>query len=226
MSRSGLFCTTLIVLGLACGGGSPDSISPPPTPAGPPPRPEQHADVRTQADKGPAIASPAPEKAASEAEDYDGPQEPAAPGACSVGAVANNAKGLSVREAPKGSILGTIPHGAHVRVADVKDGWIRIHSVTHPTEDRPSWPQGWVEGSKLTTFLKTPAEYGPSAVPKLSTRPGQAGTAIDLEPLPTISVLSCSGSALFVRLEYPGGKAQRGWLAGHDHCPNTVTNCS
>ena len=157
------------------------------------------------------------------------PLATAAPTSCQTRALVadRDPAGLNVRSAPNGTILGQIPDGTLVWVEQSDGGWLRITSTWHPDWEDRRFPLGWVHGSKLTTELKTPAEYGPSMAPRLYTSPSTSAASgrIRYEPAPKITVLGCLGSWLNVTVTGADGQRKTGWLPETDHCPNPVTNC-
>ncbi len=137
-------------------------------------------------------------------------------------------RGLNVRAAPKnGKVLGTLPSGTEVTLLEAREGWVRVGSAWNAEqEERSDWPSGWVHGRLLSTYLKTPEEYGPTTVPKLRTRAANdsPATPIDWRAAPRIEVIGCRGAFLEVSIR-KGEQEQRGFLGGDSHCASTVTTC-
>jgi hypothetical protein len=152
------------------------------------------------------------------------------PPPCNVRAIVKDPdpRGLNVRAAPKnGKVLGTLPSGTEVTLLEAREGWVRVGSAWHAAhEERSDWPSGWVHGRLLSTELKTPAEYGPTTIPRLRTEPADTSpsTPIDWQAAPRIEIIGCSGAFLEVSIR-TGDQKQRGFLGRDSHCASTVTTC-
>jgi hypothetical protein len=136
--------------------------------------------------------------------------------------------GLNVRSEPKsGEIVGKLRTGTQVTLSECRDRWVRVGDAWDDEEDRHDWPKGWVFSGLLTTYLKTPEEYGPASIPKLRKAPSNSSpfTRIDWRAKPAIEVMGCDGKFLDVVIK-SGQSKQRGYLGWDSHCPNTVTTCS
>ncbi|TNE88171.1 MAG: SH3 domain-containing protein [Deltaproteobacteria bacterium] len=189
----------------------------------------------TPAPVPPEVVTPSAEVPASAPPSEPAPAAPEvvapSPGACRTAAAVSDPdpNGLNVRAKPKGDILGTLPTETEVRVVESRDGWVRVTGAWFAGDDtREDWPEGWVHGSMLTTWLKTPEDYGPDAKPFLRDAPSAEAERepISWEPPPTIKVLGCDGDFLHVELGFGDGTSSRGWLGDDTHCASTVTNCS
>lgn len=136
--------------------------------------------------------------------------------------------GLNVRDAPHGKVVGRLPKDTEVGFAESRGHWIRIMSAWHADDpEGKKRPLGWVWAPLLTTDLKTPAEYGPHFQPMLADAPKHAAKTrpIPVRPVPRITIESCRGWFLQVRLTWPHRKPMTGWLEAKYHCPSTVTTC-
>jgi hypothetical protein len=177
------------------------------------------------------VAEAAPIPAPAQEPSPDPSPEPAAKGMadCSAGAVVSDPDpaGLNVRDAPKGAVVGQLPLHTMVQITEASGSWMKIEDAWSAEHEELELPDGWVHGSMLTTFLKTPDEYGPDTKPVLREGPetGSASTPIPYDKPSAISVVGCSREFLRVDVKV-GDSTSTGWLGFDSHCPNTVTNCS
>lgn len=136
--------------------------------------------------------------------------------------------GLNVRAKPKnGAILGRLPNDTEITLVESHERWVRFgHAWNAGMPDNQALPKGWVFSGLLTTYLKTPEEYGPATIPKLRKRPTKDSPFIRLDwrAKPTITVVGCDGEFLEVVIN-KGRAKRRGYLGWDSHCASTVTTC-
>jgi len=161
---------------------------------------------------------------------------------CDVGAVVvdPDPSGLNVRASPsKGKVLGSLPRDTELRLRESRGRWVRFSDpwnaeaeearddTTPASKGNKALPEGWVYTGLLSTFLKTPDDYGPDTKPRLREQPREDSPAspIEWKKHPTLEVTGCKGLFLKVKIT-TGGEIRSGWLGGDSHCASTVTTCS
>ncbi|HNR89135.1 MAG TPA: SH3 domain-containing protein [Spirochaetota bacterium] len=144
--------------------------------------------------------------------------------------------GLNVRTAPAGAVITRIPAGAMVTITGQSGAWLRISSVTYPSDMHETFARtnkhqmnsGWVKLDKLEgwVFAKnlgtTVRNYHPTKKAFLHAEPnvGSKKTIRFNDVEPQVTVLGCRNDWLYV--EHAG---RMGWLSPSRNCPNSLTTC-
>lgn len=188
-----------LILFVAC--GSPDATAPP---------------ASEEAAPGAAIqpvaaASPTPDTTACDVSLFVYESDPA---------------GLVVYDKPErgAAEVGRIPVDTQVQVTGIVGPWARL---TATSDEGTALPGGWAGIELLTTNLRTPEEYGPSAKPGYRAGPEASGASKRIRlPIEWLTVKGCSGTMIQAEWEDAEGDTVSGWLELSAHCPSPNTTCS